>query len=335
MIMRRTEMPTPGGMPGRDDEGPHPGLSDHDLHHLGELETKFQLVRDFTNQVVNGYTTGLCLYGAGGCGKSYTVIRELDRQRANYKLFNSRMTGRGLYNALERFPDSVHLLEDMEQIAHDPGARGVLRSALWGQRSEGQRGPLERTVTWSTCRKEHTFIFTGGIIMTANKPMGDLPELQALKTRIACYHLRATDAELAALMRSVALAGFEHDDRSILPAECLEVCEFIIGQSRSLHRSLDMRLFANSLMDYLSWQECDAGCHWRDLAATRLRERATHFDSTPNLGSRADRKRCDQDIARTIALETPDRRERFRLWFQQTGKSEPTLYRRLAKIGQT
>ena len=54
------------------------------------------------------------------------------------------MTGRGLYNALEKFPDSFHVLEDMEQITRDRGAQGVLRSALWGQRREGGKGPMER-----------------------------------------------------------------------------------------------------------------------------------------------------------------------------------------------
>ena len=116
-------------------------LSQRDRGHIASLETKLQLVRDYTAQVAGGYTTGLYLFGEGGIGKSFTVVRELERQKADYKLFNSRMTGRGLYNALERFPDSVHVLEDMEQVTRDRGAQGVLRSACWGQRKDGGRGP--------------------------------------------------------------------------------------------------------------------------------------------------------------------------------------------------
>jgi hypothetical protein len=314
------------------ERGADADLSDVDRAHLAALETKFQLVRDYAGQVASGYTTGLYLFGEGGIGKSFAVIRELDRLKADYKVFNSRMTGRGLYNALERFPDSIHVLEDMEQITRDRGAQGVLRSALWGQRRDGGKGPMERMVTWSTYRMEHSFIFTGGIIMTANKPLGDLPELQALKTRIACMHLRATDGELTALMRSVALKGFEQQGRVLAPAECREICEFIVEQSRSLHRALDMRLLLNGFMDYLSWQEGDAGCHWRDMLATRLKERPITFAVRPDLGTRADRRRRELAIAREIIETTTDRHERLRLWVERTGKSEPTLYRRLAEI---
>ncbi|WP_165253477.1 hypothetical protein [Paludisphaera soli] len=252
---------------------------------------------------------------------------------ADYKLFNSRMTGRGLYNALERFPDSVHVLEDMEQITRDRGAQGVLRSACWGQRKDGGRGPMERTVTWSTYKMEHSFVFTGGVIMIANKPLGDLPELQALKTRIACCQLRATDGELTAMMRRVAAGGCEHDGLAMSPEECSEVCEFIVEQSRSLHRPLDMRLLDNGFKDYLAWRECLAGCHWKDMTATRLKERPTTFAVAPDLGTRADRKRRELEVAREIAARTGDRQERLRLWDERTGKSEPTLYRRLAEAG--
>jgi hypothetical protein len=310
-----------------------PDLSQADSKHLANLETKLQLVRDNVAEVVQGYTTGLYLFGEGGIGKSYTALKELDELKADYKLYNSRMTGRGLYNALEKFPDSIHVLEDMEQITRDRGAQGVLRSALWGQRREGGKGPMERVVTWSTYKMEHSFIFTGGVIMIANKPLADLPELQALKTRITCVHLRVTDAELTAMMRSVALKGFEHDEQQMTPAECLEVCEFLFHQSRSLHRALDLRLLVNGFMDYLAWQACAAGCHWKDLVATRLKERPITFAVPPMLGTRADRKRREQAIAAEIVAATGDRHERLRLWVERTGKSEPTLYRRLAEVG--
>jgi hypothetical protein len=276
------------------------------------------------------------LYGEAEISKSYTVIGELERLKADYKIYNSRMTGRGLFNALEAFPDSIHVLEDMEQIMRDRGAQGVLRSALWGQRKDGGKGPMERPVTWSTWRKEHCFVFTGGIILIANRPLDDLPELMELRTRIACMQLRASDGELTALMRSLAQKGFEHQDRVMTPAECLEVCEFLIEQSRSLHRPLDMRMLVNSFMDFLAWQDCDAGCHWQDMVATRLKERPISFAVKPVLGTRAERKQRELEIAREIAETTGDRQERLRLWQERTdGQSQASLYRRLTDIGET
>src|SRR4051794_36873359 len=80
--------------------------SPRDLANLAALEPKLQLVRDYVNQVVARLTTGMYLFGEGGIGKSYTVLMELERLKADYKVYNSRMTGLGLFNALEKFPDS-------------------------------------------------------------------------------------------------------------------------------------------------------------------------------------------------------------------------------------
>ena len=134
-------------------------------------------------------------------------------------------------------------------------------------------------------------------------------------------------------MRSVALKGFDHQGRVLASAECRVVCEFIIEQSRSLHRALDMRLLVNGLMDFLAWEEGDTGCHWQDMVATRLKERPITFAVQPDFGTRADRRRRELAIVREIAATTSDRDERLRLWVKTTGKSQATLYRRLAEIG--
>jgi hypothetical protein len=308
------------------------GLSRQDEENLARLEQKLQLVRDRTTAVARGYSTGLFLHGSGGIGKSYTVLNELVRLQANFKLFNSRMTGRGLYNALERFPDAVHVLEDMEQIMHDRAAQGVLRSALWGQRKQGECGPMERLVTWSTYKHEHSFVFTGGIIMLSNVPLHDLPQLNAIKTRIAYMHLQASDFEIRALMRKVASRGYESEGRRLEAEACRDICEHVIQQSLDTHRTLDMRLLVNSFEDRLQWEEGDAGCHWKDLVNSRVRERPTYFQQEVMLTAQADRRRQELQIAREIVSGTEDRQERRRLWMTRTGKSEQTLYRRIAEL---
>ena len=308
-------------------------LSDQDRDRLAALEGKFQLVRDFTAGVALRYTNGFFLHGPGGCGKSHTVIGELRRLKVSHRVYNSRMSGRGLFDALASAPDSVFVLEDMEQVVGDKPALGVLRSALWGQRPDGGRGPQERVVTWSTHGKQEAVFFTGGIILIGNRPTGDLPELRAARTRVASMHLHVTDDEVAALMRGVASEGYRDGDRELDPSECLEVAEYVIAESLALHRPLDMRVLLGSFQDYLQYQAGHAGCHWMDLAACRLKERATAFSVPPTSGSGIDRLQRDRAIAGEIAEATGDRQERLRLWKEKTGKSEPTLYRRLAEVG--
>jgi hypothetical protein len=192
---------------------------------LATLDRKLALVKDRVTAVAAGLQTGLYLFGNGGIGKSHTVLRRLDDLEANCRHFNSRMTAKGLYLALERAPDAVHVLEDMERLTNDRDAQGVLRSALWAQPGR------ERVVTWTTATSgEGRFVFSGGIIMIANRPLAVLPELRALATRIAVLRLDVTDAEAAALMRKLASEGHRIAGRLALEAaECIEVTEYRNG----------------------------------------------------------------------------------------------------------
>lgn len=301
-------------------------------NHLASLESKLQLVRDRTRAVVLGFSTGFFLFGNGGTGKSYTVLKELERLQANFKLFNSRMTGRGLYNSLERFPDAVHVLEDMEQIQRDRGAQGVLRSALWGQRKDGDKGPMERLVTWTTYKQEHSFVFTGGIIMLSNIPLHDLPQVHAIKTRVSYMQLQMSDMEVRALMRKVAAQGYESEGRRLEPVVCREVCEYLIEQSLAMHRPLDMRQLVTSFEDRLLWEESESACHWKDLVNSRVRERSTYFREAVDTTSRDERREREMDIVREILAATSDHHEQVRRWTAKTGKSQATFYRRKGEL---
>jgi hypothetical protein len=317
-----------------------PPLSEADQRHLLGYEKKMQLVRDRVVGVITGRTHGLYVWGPAGTGKSYTIIGILRELQANYRLHNSRMDGRGLFTALERDPDAIHVLEDCEQMMHNRNVRGLLRSATWGQRDGG--GPMERVVTWPVGggKRELRFHFEGGLLIAANLPPADIPEMEAVTTRIPVIHLAASDAEVRAKMRHLAWQGYE-DARGhrLTPGECLEVAEHVIGQCQGLDRSLDLRLLVNSYEDYLQWSEGEAGLHWRDLVATRVRQRPAGIRSpvlvTATGGTRVAIAACqqaDRDVAREIAQATEDPEERLRLWVERTGKSRATLYRRLAEL---
>ena len=77
--------------------------SDSDKAALGTLEKKLHLVRDHVTGVGKGYKPGYYLYGPGGMGKSYTVLKHLKRLDVPYQLFNSRMTAKGLFLTLQRY----------------------------------------------------------------------------------------------------------------------------------------------------------------------------------------------------------------------------------------
>jgi hypothetical protein len=188
-----------------------PQAPPHQAALLG-LQKKLYMVADQVNAVAKGYKNGYFLYGSGGVGKSYNVLRCLTSLDVPYQLFNSRMTARGLFNTLLAGPDAIHVLEDMERLTKDPDAQGVLRSALWAQPGH------DRVVTWTTAAEgPKRFAFRGGIIMISNRPLADLPELRAMATRIEVHRLEVTDAEITALMRDLAGNGFSKGKAVIGP----------------------------------------------------------------------------------------------------------------------
>jgi hypothetical protein len=93
---------------------------------LEVLEDKLQLVRDRVRGVAEGYANGFYLWGEGGTSKSYTVETTLKSLGRPYKLSNSRLTGKGLFELLRDFPDVVHVLEDVETLFADKNSFGVL-----------------------------------------------------------------------------------------------------------------------------------------------------------------------------------------------------------------
>jgi hypothetical protein len=301
-------------------------LSHDDKRHLADLQKKMQVVRDRVGGVVAGFHTGVVITGRGGVGKSHVVEDELKQRKANRQLWNSHMTGRCLFDRLEQYPDAIHLIEDAEDLFGDKAAQGVLRSALWAGQEQ------KRFVTWNAHGHAREFVFTGGLILIANRRLSELPEVQALKTRISVVNLTVSDNEVAALMRHVSLQGYQRGVHRLDVDECQEVAELVIEESRRLNRSLDMRLLVNSFTDRLQVDDHEAGCCWQDLVRDRIRESATAAGDIEPVGIRTQKKAAELQVARDIVAMEPA--QRLEIWGQRTGKSQATLYRRLSELGR-
>jgi hypothetical protein len=294
------------------------------------LEQKALLVRARTIGVVERYSNGLYLWGDGGTSKSYTVEETLKQHGKPYKLSNSRVTGKGLFELLQQYPDVVHVLEDVETLLLDKNAHGVLRSALWGQK--GKNGWQERTVVWHIGGNRQEFIFEGGIIMIANLPLYNLPPLRAVGTRIPVLHFQPTNEEIAALMRKIAREGHTHGPYRLEAQECLEVAEAIVTRSIRLQRNLDIRLLINTFNDRLQYVNGDCECHWLDLLDSRMRERTLPMPPGPRGVREETRERELALVGRIANLPHP---ERLEIWRRETGKSQAAFYRRLGEQGDS
>lgn len=293
-------------------------------------EKKQNVIRDRVMAIYRGYQNGFYLYGPGGVGKSYTVLSYLEFLDAPYKLFNTRMTAKGLFLALAAAPDAIHVVEDVERMMKDPDAQGVLRSAMWAQPGH------PRMVTWITAKTDKDakdrFEFRGGIIITSNRPLADLPELRALATRIEVYHLDVTDAEISALMRDLASKGYHHLGKSIAPEECLQVTEYLLRECRSAACPLDLRLQQKAFRTYLQHAADHAVTHWHDLIAASVREANCHFKHEQNTSSPEDKKAQRRNVVRELLAAGLDAKEQERLYVQKTGASRADFYRRKREV---
>jgi hypothetical protein len=297
-----------------------------DQQALERLDNKLKLIRDRVRGVAGGFLYGLYLYGAAGLGKSPSVIRTLEEDQVAFRVFNSHMTAKGLFRALGCAPSAVHVLEDMERLTDDRDAQGVLRSALWAQPDR------EREVTWTTADRESRIVFSGGLIMLANRPLADLPELRALASRIAVHKLDLTEIEMAAHVRQVARSAFARGKHHLDPEQCLAVAEYVIGECRRLNCPLDLRLFENACLDYLQWDASCTSCDWHDLVENRIRQTADHFRYGLATLSREEQLAADRELVRHLCQETQDPREQLRRWHERTGRSPATYYRRKREI---
>jgi len=97
--------------------------------------------------------------------------------------------------------------------------------------------------------KEIRIPFTGKIIVTANWPLYDLPELRALATRVVPYHFQASKEELLAMMKMLCNGGYgPYKGVTLTVAECFEVLDFYLKHV-SAKRHHDLRILEQGFWD--------------------------------------------------------------------------------------
>src|SRR5262245_36382821 len=294
---------------------------------LARLDGKLKLVEDLVIRVADGLEHGFYLHGEGGIGKSHLVFNTLDREGFPYHTFNSRMTAKGLFRTLQRHPDAVVVLEDMERLTNDKDAQGVLRSALSATQGKS------RIVTWITADDPEEFEFRGGLIMTANRPLADLPELRAVESRIAVLRFEVTQEELQAQIRRIASGGFPHGNRTLDASPCTAIAEHVISMCREAGASLNIRLFEKGCKAFLQWEAGRSHTHWHDMVRSDIRQALTELQHAQRPLSRRGRLDHHRQIAREIMDTTTDRNERLRMWGARTnGLKKSAFYDRCREV---
>jgi len=298
-------------------------------HLLAELHRRQGVVRDMIRGVARGYATGCYLYGVPGTAKTHTVRQVLEQEiREPYVYQRGHLTPLGLFELIRDHPEEVIVLDDLVTIFKSDVALQVLLSAL-----EHPTGPDRgRVVKYRRKGETDRVVFRGGLVCITNRQLHDADLLGAFKSRVHVLNYDPSDAQLGALMLSVAAAG-TGGDGAVTPREAVAVAEYVIGEMLRVGAKFDLRLYFNkALPDYVQWKDGETESDWRDLVTAAIEEHLVTLRYTDGPPSRAERKDEEHAIVEEIVRDCPSREERLRAWAARTGKSPRAFYRRLAEI---
>jgi hypothetical protein len=299
---------------------------------LADLNQRQGIVRDYIRGMARHYATGVYLFGRPGTAKTHTVRKVLDEEiREIYTYQRGHLTPLGLFELIAEQPDEVLVLDDLGAVLKSDVALQILLSALEHPTTR-DRG---RIVKYRRQGREQRVVFRGAIACISNRTLHDDELLAAFKSRVHTLNYDPTDAQLGALMLTIAGGGWPAARPEIAPDAALTVAHYLIEELLRLDCRFDLRLLVNKAFpDYQQWKDGEAESDWRDLITASIEEHLVairHGDEMP--ASREARKMEEQAIVREIIREYPSRDERIRAWTTRTGKSERAFYRRQAEIG--
>lgn len=281
---------------------------------LATFDQKLQVIRDRVRGVAEGYHPAAYLTGRPGTSKTYTVKEELSRMAAPFVIRNARMTPMGLFEFLCEHPEHVVVLDDIATLFKQPLALQILMAALDGDPM------MPRKVTYKSKDKDSEFYFSGGIVAISNLPLANDPLANAVSSRVVLLEHEPTDEELAAFMRKLALIGY----KDLNEAQCREVVDFVVDETRSCDRRLDLRHLTKAYEDRRQWEDGLSKTQWQDLVRTSLKKLLT--PEIPSKQDEIDRHR--KLVEEAMARFPTDVNEQIRF----TGLRKSTYYNRRREV---
>jgi hypothetical protein len=291
-------------------------FNDKDQQLSRDLERKLQLIRDRVRSVVHAYHTAFYLVGRPGTSKTFTVKEELEQSGVPWVCMNARMTPMGLFELMAEHPEHVIVLDDIGTLFKEAQAMQILLAALDGTPGEA------RTVKYKSKDRDLKIDFSGAIIAISNVPLRNDPLSQALGSRIVQLEHEPTDEEIAALMRKLALKGFE----DLRPDECLDVVNFLVSETRECDQRLDLRHLNKAWQDFRQTRHGNAKTPWKDLVRTSLRKLASEVVLPM---TKQQEIACQRELVKHLMEQYPNDTEQQII---ASGLSKSTFYLRRREV---
>lgn len=234
------------------------------------INKRFGFLEQMVSMVADGSTPSCVITGEGGLGKSYTVLKSLDKaglknitdltaldvdtrilKGKSYRIVKGFSTAKGLYRTLFESNGMIVVFDDCDSILKDDVARNLLKGAL--------DSFSKRYISWMADMRDDdlpkSFEFTGRVIFVSNMPMDKID--QAIRTRCMCVDLAMTEDQKLERMEVIAKSDEflpEVSDRA--KAEALVFLKAQVGKipNLSLRSLIQVSKIASK------------GGQWQDLA---------------------------------------------------------------------
>jgi len=236
-----------------------------------DINTRFNFVEKLVEMVASGVQASAVITGAGGLGKTHTVLKtlgaagykdlselsefELDdviRREKAFVQIKGYSTAKGLYRALYQNNGGVIIFDDCDSILRDPVALNLLKGAL---DSYGKR-----VISWNADMRDddlpRSFNFTGKIVFISNMSQDSID--QAIRSRSMMIDLSMDDDQKIERMEYIIkspefMEDFEMDHKM----EALD----LIRQLKTVAREISLRTLIQ-----VTKIRASAGAMWKEMA---------------------------------------------------------------------
>ena len=202
------------------------------------INQRFSFVEQMVDMIVQKTLPSAVITGEGGLGKSYTVLKSLEKngfknltdlanfelgakvnKSKSYTVVKGYSTAKGLYRTLFENNGMVIVFDDCDSILKDDVAKNLLKGALDSY--------SKRYISWNADMRDddlpRSFEFTGSIVFVSNMALEKID--QAIRTRSLVVDLSMTEGQK--LERMVVIANSEEFLPEISPVSKSLALEFL------------------------------------------------------------------------------------------------------------
>ena len=235
------------------------------------INQRFSFVEQMVDMIVQKTLPSAVITGEGGLGKSYTVLKSLEKngfknltdlsnfevgakvdRSKSYTVVKGYSTAKGLYRTLFENNGMVIVFDDCDSILKDDVAKNLLKGALDSY--------SKRYISWNADMRDddlpRSFEFTGSIVFVSNMALEKID--QAIRTRSLVVDLSMTEGQK--LERMEVIANSDEFLPEISPVSKSLALEFLKSNvnkipNMSLRSLIAVTKIANT-----------GNCDWKNLA---------------------------------------------------------------------